>query len=113
MSTVSIESSIGRARKVVRSKIQCVVEARIKRKSRNVSMQQQPQPSNRNDSLQRRVFDIMFARPARRTVSFIRPGQQKAAEVQGEVVKRLAFALLLLVKFSLLTGFFFSFIVVH
>lgn len=88
MSTVLIiGSSIERATRVVRSTIKSVQD----RKTRNSSMERQrSKSSNQNDSPSRKVFEMFFARPARRTVSFLRPGQQKKAEVQDEADKRLA-----------------------
>lgn len=84
MTVVLLESSMERVSKVVRSRIKSVLE----RKGRNPSMEQS---LNQHDSPSRKVFELFFARPARRTVSFLRPGQQKTAavEIQDNTDKRL------------------------
>lgn len=74
-----------RVSKVVRSRIRGVFQ----QKSRSPSMER---PQNQHDSPSRKVFELFFARPARRTVSFLRPRQQKpiAVEIQDDTEKRLA-----------------------
>lgn len=82
MAAVLLESSIERVSKVVRSRVKGVLE-------RSPSMER---PLNRHDSPSRKVFELFFARPARRTVSLLRPGRPKAiaVEIQDEMEKRLA-----------------------
>lgn len=86
MAAILLESSIERVSKVVKSRVKDVLE----RKSRDPSMERPL--DHRHESPSRKVFELFFARPARRTVSLLYPGRTKAiaVETQDEVDKRLA-----------------------
>lgn len=91
MAAVVLESSIERASKVVRSRIKGV----LGRKIRGPSMER---PLNQHYSPSQKVFELFFARPARRTVSLLRSRQQNAvtAKIPGKRLAQAPFLSLLL-----------------